>query len=81
MVKLVIVKLSSGLLSLCCSVNMYVCSVYEHMHLCIRICVCRCTCMYVDTVEPSKTDTIGEIIFVFYKEVSFIQGFLNYDIF
>ena len=31
--------------------------------------------------NPSKTDTIGEIIFVLYKEVSFIQGFLNYDIF
>ena len=26
-------------------------------------------------------DTIGEITFVLYKEVSFIQGFINYDIF
>ena len=31
--------------------------------------------------NPSKTDTIGEIKFVLYKEVFFIQGFLNYDIF
>ena len=30
--------------------------------------------------NPSKMDTIGEI-FVLYKEVSFIQGFLNYDTF
>ena len=31
--------------------------------------------------NPSKKDTIGEITFVLYKEVSFIRGFLNYDIF
>ena len=29
--------------------------------------------------NPSKIDTFGEIKFVLYKEVSFIQGFLNYD--
>ena len=31
--------------------------------------------------NPSKVDTIGEIKSVLYKEVSFIQGFVNYDIF
>ena len=34
------------------------------------------------TVEPlSKADIIGEIKSVLYKEVSFIQWFVNYDIF
>ena len=37
--------------------------------------------LQIYAVDPSKTDTIGEITFVLYKEVSFIQGFLNYDIF
>ena len=32
--------------------------------------------LYYTTVEHSKTDTIGEVISVRYKEVSFIQGFL-----
>jgi len=27
--------------------------------------------------SPSKTDTIGEVKFVLYKKVSFIQGFFN----
>ena len=30
--------------------------------------------------NPSKTDTIGEVTFVLYKEVSFVQGILNYDL-
>ena len=38
--------------------------------------------MYIVNIQwnPTKTDTIGEITFVLYKEVSFIQGLLN-DIF
>ena len=39
------------------------------------------TTFYISTLQwnTSKMDTIGEIT-VLYKEVSFIQGFLNYDI-
>ena len=30
--------------------------------------------------NPSKTSTIGKVTFVLYKEVSFIQVFLNYEV-
>ena len=41
-----------------------------------------CKLMIYVQWNPSKTDTIGEITlnFVLYKEVSFIQEFLNYNL-
>ena len=64
-----------------------VCSVYVSSTKQLK-CILRPTCgqqaqhLRVMLVQwnPSKMDTIGEVTLVLYKEVSFIQGFLNYDI-